>query len=137
MHQVFPLLLCHLIKNSSDTFDYFTFEDAGIQRTPCILYTAKHEKFSRHTQTYFSYRLKGEPRYDTVTEINEDYVSVRGLQPDKVYEFIVGSVDGNYTSESDMKEVETYASGKNLFARMFLYNGSVELSNIFHNFFSR
>lgn len=56
--------------------------------------------------------MKGEPIYSKIDEFTEDFVLVRALEPNKVYVFIVGSVDGTEFTESDPREIETYVSGK-------------------------
>ncbi|XP_065202283.1 neuroglian isoform X2 [Planococcus citri] len=91
------------------------FSSVKVSWFPCGYYrdlsTCSEKSVGSHF--YVKYRLKGEPRFDQITEISEDYVIVRSLRPNEVYEFIVGSVDGNYTSESDPRDVETYASADN------------------------
>lgn len=42
--------------------------------------------------------------------MDEDFTLVRGLEPNSMYIFAVVSVDGNELTESDEKEVETYAA---------------------------
>ncbi|XP_046388931.1 neuroglian isoform X2 [Ischnura elegans] len=59
---------------------------------------------------YVRYRMKGEANFEkTNNEMAEDYIIVRGLRPGEVYEFLVVAVDGDYSSESEVEEVETYS----------------------------
>lgn len=57
-------------------------------------------------------RLRGEPIYlESSSELEEDYIIVRGLLPGEVYEFKVVAVDGEFMTESETEEVETYSVG--------------------------
>lgn len=59
---------------------------------------------------YVKYRLKGETMFQkTDYQLDEDYIIVRGLKPGEVYEFCVVAVDGEFISESELEEVETYS----------------------------
>lgn len=58
-------------------------------------------------------RLRGEPNYlESSSELEEDYIIVRGLQPGELYEFKVVAVDGEYMAESATREVETFGVGE-------------------------
>lgn len=56
-------------------------------------------------------RIKGEPTWRTQEEIDEDYTTVSSLKNGAVYEFIVASVDGAFTTESDAREIDLPLSG--------------------------
>lgn len=61
---------------------------------------------------FAKYRIKGETTWlqsDNILE--DDYVIVRGLEPDQNYEFVVASVDGEFLKESYAKEVSTSGIG--------------------------
>lgn len=45
-------------------------------------------------------------------QLEEDFTIVRGLNPGEIYEFKVVAVDGDYMTESESEEVETYSIGK-------------------------
>ena len=52
------------------------------------------------------YDLDEDPSYvATDPELYEDFIIIRGLNPNKTYEFIVVSVDGEYMAESEVKEI--------------------------------
>lgn len=53
-------------------------------------------------------------------EYNEDFIDVRALIPNEVYEFKIVAVDGQFSTESEVKEVETYGVGK--YQTNFHYN---------------
>lgn len=56
--------------------------------------------------------MRGEPTYtETETESAEDFIIVRGLQPNQIYEFKAVAVDGEYMTESAAQDVDTYNIG--------------------------
>lgn len=61
---------------------------------------------------YTKYRLKGDTEWTRTDDILEDdYVIVRNLQPDEDYEFAVVSVDGEYATDSQVREISTSGIG--------------------------
>lgn len=59
------------------------------------------------------FRIKNEPQYlSTQPELDDDTLIVRGLTPSEMYEFKVVAVDGDYLTESNVQEVDTYGVGK-------------------------
>ncbi len=56
-------------------------------------------------------RLQGAPVFEQKAEYDEDFILIHALQPNKEYEFVVVSVDGEYSTESDPRLVETYVTG--------------------------
>lgn len=61
---------------------------------------------------FAKYRVKGETTWLSSDNILEDdYVIIRGLEPDETYEFIVVSVDGTYATDSQVQEVPTVGIG--------------------------
>lgn len=61
---------------------------------------------------YVKYRLEGESDWKETGNIEkEDHIVIHELQPDENYEFVVVSVDGPLTSESEMQEISTSAVG--------------------------
>lgn len=62
---------------------------------------------------FAKYRIKGETTWlSTDNILEDDYVLIRGLQPDETYEFIVASVDGEYLAESHVQDVPTIGIGE-------------------------
>lgn len=49
---------------------------------------------------------------ETSRQMDEDYIVVRGLIPGEIYEFRVVAVDGEFQTESEPEEIDTYTSGK-------------------------
>lgn len=74
---------------------------------------------------YARYRIKGTTRWiETDAVIDDDFVYIRGLQPDDTYEFSVVSVDGDKLSESEAQEVTIPENGnvtnkKNVFVYLY------------------
>lgn len=65
------------------------------------------------THFYTKYREKGDTTWLTTDyELNNDYTIIRGLQPDKKYEFVAISVDGEHLAESQIQDVTTVGIGK-------------------------
>lgn len=61
---------------------------------------------------FAKYRVKGESTWlSTDNILEDDFVLVRGLEPDETYEFIVASVDGQYITESQVQDVPTVGIG--------------------------
>jgi hypothetical protein len=59
------------------------------------------------------FRRKGETMFqETGSEMNEDYIIVRGLMPGEMYEFSVVAVDGEHMTESEVEEVEISSMGE-------------------------
>jgi neuronal cell adhesion protein len=48
----------------------------------------------------------------TDPELDNDYIDIRGLDPDEQYEFKVVAVDGGFLTESESQFVSTYGIGK-------------------------
>lgn len=62
---------------------------------------------------FAKYRIKGETTWlSTENVLEDDYVIIRGLQPDENYEFKVVSVDGEYSTESLAQNVQTVGTGE-------------------------
>lgn len=62
---------------------------------------------------FVQYMVKGESQWlSTAPEMNENWLIVRGLQPDTNYEFRVVSVDGEFTQPSGPQDVDTYGIGE-------------------------
>lgn len=65
---------------------------------------------------FAKYRIKGETTWlSTENVLEDDFVIIRGLQPDENYEFVVASVDGEYLKESQIQDVQTVGLGELLF----------------------
>lgn len=63
------------------------------------------------THFFVKYRLKDERAWLNINhELNSVFTTVRGLQPDKTYQFAVVSVDGKYSTESLIQEVRTLSN---------------------------
>lgn len=61
---------------------------------------------------FAKYRIKGETTWlSTDNILEDDFVIIRGLQPDETYEFVVASVDGEYLAESHVQDVPTIGIG--------------------------
>lgn len=63
-----------------------------------------------HAGTHFKawYRLKGHPTWIETKEVtDDDYTVLTGLEPGQVYEVKITAHDGEYFSESEIKEVDT------------------------------
>lgn len=61
---------------------------------------------------YAKYREKGQTTWlNTGNELDNDFVVIRGLDPDKTYEIVAVSVDGTFEEESRPQDVYTSASG--------------------------
>lgn len=68
------------------------------------------------------FRIRGASSYqNTPPEFNEDYMDVRGLEPNEVYEFKVVAVDGDFYSESEIQEVDTYGVGMYFISEPYRY----------------
>lgn len=64
------------------------------------------------THFFVKYRIKGETTWLTTDyELDNDFVIVRGLQPDETYEFVTISVDGEHLTESQIQDVPTVGIG--------------------------
>lgn len=62
---------------------------------------------------FAKYRIKSDSDYlSTDPELDNDYIDVRGLDPDAQYEFKVVAVDGHFMTESETQIVSTYGIGK-------------------------
>ncbi|XP_052866871.1 neuroglian isoform X2 [Anopheles cruzii] len=58
---------------------------------------------------YVKYRIKDQSAWQmTDAEVYENFLVVRGINPNHLYEFRVVSVDGEYETESATQEVDTY-----------------------------
>lgn len=58
------------------------------------------------------YRLKGANLYEeTKPEFDKNFIDVKGLKPEELYEFVVVAVDGNTMKESDIAEIEASSTG--------------------------
>lgn len=61
---------------------------------------------------YAKYREKGQTSWlRTENELYNDFVIVRGLDPEKTYEFVVVSVDGTFEEDSAPQEIYIPALG--------------------------
>lgn len=47
----------------------------------------------------------------TKPELYEDFIILKGLELDKVYQVSVVAVDGMFSTESDVEEIETHVTG--------------------------
>lgn len=47
----------------------------------------------------------------TKPEFYEDFITLKGLELDKVYQVSVVAVDGMFSAESDVEEIETHSTG--------------------------
>lgn len=62
---------------------------------------------------FAKYRIKGASQWiQTPPEMQEDFIVVRALEPEAVYEFVAVAVDGEYNTESHTQDVDTYGVGK-------------------------
>ncbi|XP_075216734.1 neuroglian isoform X1 [Lycorma delicatula] len=58
---------------------------------------------------FVKYKLKDETVFmETANVLDEDFTIVRALKPGETYEFRVVSVDGDYLTESEPEEIDTY-----------------------------
>ncbi|KAK4016086.1 neuroglian isoform X3 [Daphnia magna] len=61
---------------------------------------------------FVQFRRKGETIYiKSEDEFDENFIILRGLEPNQLYEICAVVVDGDYFTESDPEEVEMYADG--------------------------
>lgn len=69
---------------------------------------------------------------ESSSELEEDYTIIRGLLPGEVYEFKVVAVDGEFMTESQAEEIETYTVGKNqpTFLRRKMQEKSILIVNV-------
>ena len=59
---------------------------------------------------FVQYRRKGETIFEkSDDELDENFLILRGLEPNQLYEIRVVVVDGDFFTESDVEEVEMYA----------------------------
>lgn len=59
---------------------------------------------------FVKYKLKDETMYEqTRNEMVEDFTTIKGLKPGETYEFRVVAVDGEYMTESEPQDIETYS----------------------------
>ena len=82
---------------------------------------------------FVQYRRKGETIYiKSEDEFDENFIILRGLEPNQLYEICAVVVDGDYFTESDPEEVEMYA-GKFLKKEKtnFLTNKSIMINPYF------
>lgn len=61
---------------------------------------------------FLKYRIKGESAW-TLTHHEEvnDFVIIRQLSPNRLYQIVIVSVDGEFTAEGQMQEITTRAIG--------------------------
>ncbi|XP_061709263.1 neuroglian isoform X3 [Cydia pomonella] len=67
-----------------------------------------------HPGTHFqaSYRLKDHPQWEQwPMEMDDDYVILKGLEPNRVYDVKVTAYDGDYFTDSEIKQVDTTNDG--------------------------
>ncbi|XP_039276536.1 neuroglian isoform X2 [Nilaparvata lugens] len=58
---------------------------------------------------FVKYKLKDETMYsESANTLDEDYTIIRSLKPGETYEFRVVAVDGEYMTESEPEEIDTY-----------------------------
>lgn len=48
---------------------------------------------------------------ETKPEFYRDFTVLKGLESERTYQVAVVAVDGDYTTESDLEEIDTHASG--------------------------
>jgi len=54
-------------------------------------------------------RLKGETLFSkTDIEPDKDFILVEGLQPNEMYEFVAVALDGEFMTESELYDCDTY-----------------------------
>jgi len=75
-----------------------------------------HPNFSDNKQPgshfYVQYRRKGETLYEnSAHELSENFIVLRGLEANQLYEIRVVSVDGDFSVPSETEEVELAADG--------------------------
>merc|ERR1712071_327297 len=75
-----------------------------------------HPNFADHKQPgshfYVQYRRIGETIWEnSVHELSENFIILRGLETNQLYEIRVVSVDGDYSVASDAEEIELIADG--------------------------
>lgn len=62
---------------------------------------------------FVKYKRRGESQWlQSAEELNNDTLSIKGLEPDENFEFRVVSVDGLLLTESATQEVDTYGIGE-------------------------
>lgn len=62
---------------------------------------------------YVKYRIKGTGIYVEKDPVyDENWTIVNALKLDSIYQFVLSAVDGNFTTDSAVKEVSTYGIGK-------------------------
>lgn len=61
---------------------------------------------------FVKYKLYGESMFqETKPELYEDFIVLQGLEAEQTYQVAVVAVDGNYTTESGVEEIDTRTSG--------------------------
>ena len=78
-----------------------------------------HPNFSDNKQPgshfYVQYRRKGETLYEnSAHELSENFIVLRGLEANQLYEIRVVSVDGDFSVPSETEEVELAAGAHEL-----------------------
>ncbi len=75
---------------------------------------------------YVQFRRKGENIYErSIDEFDENFVYLRGLDPNQLYQVRVVAVDGEYSTESAAEEVIMY-NGE-LLTRQFLLKAYLKI----------
>lgn len=93
---------------------YFTWEQIPAENGFATIRVNWMPRVDGRSGSHFfaKYRIKGETTWlSTPNILEEDFVLIRGLQPDETYEFIVASVDGEYLAESHVQDVPTIGIG--------------------------
>lgn len=58
------------------------------------------------------HRLYGESMFqETKPELYQDFTILKGLEPERAYKMSVVAVDGEFTTESDIEEIDTHETG--------------------------
>ncbi|XP_069981771.1 neuroglian isoform X2 [Penaeus vannamei] len=61
---------------------------------------------------FVKYKLYGESMFqETKPELYQDFTILKGLEPERAYKMSVVAVDGEFTTESDIEEIDTHETG--------------------------
>lgn len=93
---------------SKPTFVWQRIHTEGPLATIRVIWTPNLEN-KPGSHFYVQYKKVGETVFQkTDPEMYEDYKDVPGLENGEKYEFMVTAVDGNFVTNSDVQEVDTY-----------------------------
>ncbi|XP_018330369.1 neuroglian [Agrilus planipennis] len=101
------------ISSSRPSVPSFTWQRETTENNMVAIKVLWHPNLSGRPGSHFfvKYRKKGEPDWaETDPEYYEDFLMVRALEHDEIYEFILVAADGTYYTESEIQEVDTYGS---------------------------